>query len=79
MEAIQSKAINHKNKMFNLLNDHMKNNPQDKFLRKSIVKKAFLRSKRGDPRQIRERLQQLKKSKINKFKQNFWRMIQKKN
>lgn len=65
MEVSNMKEIKSKQKMFNLINDYMKNNPQEKFLRKSIVKKAFLKSKRGDREKARNRLVRLRKSKYN--------------
>jgi hypothetical protein len=51
--------------MFSLLRQHTKRNPDQKFLRKSIIKKAFLRSKRGDQRNTIKRLAKLKDSKNN--------------
>lgn len=65
MEPKAKRTIKLEKNMFGLLRKYMKKNPDQKLLKKSIVKKAFLRSKRGRRELCLSRLAKLKKSKFD--------------
>lgn len=79
METAHSKSMQPKLTMSSLLKEHMKNNPKETHLSKSIIKKAFFRAKRGPQAEAIKRLKKLKHSKAYKFNKSFSNESQRKN